>query len=253
MPTVEELTDPHLAAYTPVPPVDDGICDVCHSVPSIGYSRCWSCNSAIESVSWPIELIVPISLYLVGGQLHSVLKDYKRSPVERVRERHLWQVAAILHRFVRRHAACIERAAGTAWDVATIVPSKTAHAEPHPLERAILLGTSPGLHYESLLAPDQPETIKRTVGDDRGFKATRDVTGKRILLVDDTFTSGATFQSAASRLALDGATVVAGLVIGRVFTIGDDRYPEKDALWERQRGLGFTFSRCCLGACDSDD
>jgi hypothetical protein len=126
------------------------------------------------------------------------------------------------------------------------VPSKNTRTEPHPLEKAILLGASPGLQYESLLAPDQPEMFKRTVGDDRCFKTTRDITGKRILLVDDTFTSGATFQSAASRLALDGATVVAGLVIGRVFSIGDDRYPEKDALWEQQQRLGFSFSRCCL-------
>jgi predicted amidophosphoribosyltransferase len=43
----------------------------------------------------------------------------------------------------------------------------------------------------------------------------------RILLVDDTFTSGATFQSAASALALGGADVIAGVVIGRVIDTSD--------------------------------
>lgn len=246
MATVEEFTDPHLGTYTPPPPAGPGVCDVCHAVPGPEYTRCWSCHNSTESVNRPLKLIVPISLYRVGEQLHTVLKDYKRSPSERVRERHLYQVAAILHRFLREHARCIEQAAGGTWDTVTIVPSKQARAEPHPLENAIKLGKSLGPLYRALLAADQPETIDRVYGDIRGFKTIEDVTGRRILLIDDTFTSGATFQSAASRLALDRATVVAGVVIGRVITTGDPRYPAKDAFWEEQRRVAFSFDRCCL-------
>lgn len=93
MATVEEFTDPHLGTYTPPPPPGPGVCDVCHGFLNPGYTRCWSCDNSTESVSNPLELIVPISLYRVGEQLHTVLKDYKRSPSERVRERHLHQVA----------------------------------------------------------------------------------------------------------------------------------------------------------------
>lgn len=82
-------------------------------------------------------------------------------------------------------------------------------------------------------------------GDDRGFKTSEDVSGKRVLLIDDTFTTGATFQSAASRLTRDGATVVAGVVIGRVIT-GDPLYPAKDLFWDKQRELEFSFDRCYL-------
>ncbi len=194
----------------------------------------------------PLKLIVPISLYRVREQLHTVMKDYKRSPSERVRERHRYQVAAILHRFLREHSKCIEQAAGGTWDTVTIVPSKEPRTEPHPLEKAIKLGKTLGALYRPLLAADQPETIDRVYGDSRGFKTVEDVTGKRVLLIDDTFTSGATFQSAASRLALDGATVVAGVVIGRVISTGDPRYPAQDAFWEEQRSLDFSFDRCCL-------
>jgi predicted amidophosphoribosyltransferase len=244
--TVEEFTNPHLGTYTPPPPAGLGVCDVCHGVPNAGYVRCWSCDQSTESVSHPCELLVPISLYRVGEQLHTVLKDYKRSPDERVRARHRYQVAAILHRFLRDHAGCIEAVAGTAWDTVTIVPSKTPGADPHPLEQAIKLGKKLKATYQPLLAPDQPETIDRVYGDNRAFRTIEDVTGKQVLLIDDTFTSGATFQSAASRLALDGATVVAGLAIGRVITTGDPRYPANDALWERQREIAFSFDRCCL-------
>lgn len=68
-----------------------------------------------------------------------------------------------------------------------------------------------------------------------------------MLLVDDTFTSGATFQSAASALALDGADVVAGVVIGRVINTSDTAgHPEKLALWQQQRQVPFSFAACCL-------
>jgi len=244
--TVEEFTDPHLVTYTPPPPPGPGVCDVCHGSPNPGYTRCWSCDNSTESVSHPLELIVPISLYRVGEQLHTVLKDYKRSPSKRVRERHLYQVAAILHRFLREHATCIEQAAGGTWDTVTIVPSKTQRAEPHPLENAIKLGKNLRPLYRTLLTADQPETIDRVHGDNRGFKTIEDLCGRRVLLIDDTFTTGATFQSAASRLTLDRATVVAGVVIGRVITTGDPLYPAKDVFWDKQRELGFSFDRCCL-------
>jgi adenine/guanine phosphoribosyltransferase-like PRPP-binding protein len=65
-----------------------------------------------------------------------------------------------------------------------------------------------------------------------------------VLLVDDTFTSGATFQSAASALTLAGATVVAGVVIGRV--IDTDFSKQAADLWDRQRAIRFRFDRCCL-------
>lgn len=163
-----------------------------------------------------------------------------------MRERHLYQVAAILHRFLREHTECIEQAAGGTWDTVTIVPSKAPRTEPHPLEKAIRLGKKLGTLYRPLLAADQAETIDRVYGDSRGFKTVEEVTRRRVLLVDDTFTSGATFQSAASRLAIDGATVVAGVVIGRVITTGDPRFPAKDAFWEGQRKVAFSFARCCL-------
>jgi hypothetical protein len=245
MATVEDYTDPHIATYTLPPPAGSGVCDVCHGAPNPGYARCWSCDQSVESVSRPLELIVPMSLYRVGEQLHTVLGDYKRSTSERVRDRHLLQVAAVLHRFLRDHGGCIERAAGRSWDTVTIVPTKSVRPGPHPLERAVTLGRAVGPTYRPLLAPDQTDRIERVHGDDRGFKITEDVRGRHVLLIDDTFTSGATFQSAASRLALEGADVIAGVVIGRVIRTRQG-YPSADALWERQRKIRFSFERCCL-------
>ncbi|MGO9149279.1 MAG: ComF family protein [Acidimicrobiales bacterium] len=70
--------------------------------------------------------------------------------------------------------------------------------------------------------------------------------GKRILLIDDTRTTGATAQGAASALSNGGATVVGILTIGRV--IKPSFSETVNEYWQRQRGprRPFTFDRCCL-------
>ncbi len=40
--------------------------------------------------------------------------------------------------------------------------------------------------------------------------------------------------------------VVAGVVVGRVIATGDPTYRARDVFWDKQRGLGFSFDRCCL-------
>ena len=65
-----------------------------------------------------------------------------------------------------------------------------------------------------------------------------------MILVDDTFTSGARIQSAASALALAGANVVAAVTIGRVI---NPRFNDATAeLWADARGTRFDFDVCCL-------
>jgi hypothetical protein len=61
---VEEYTDPYQGIYTP-PPAGPGVCHICHTA-SGDFARCWSCNETRRSVTYPIELVVPISLYRVG-------------------------------------------------------------------------------------------------------------------------------------------------------------------------------------------
>jgi len=251
VPTAEEFTDPYLGNYTPPPEVQPGVCNVCHGATGYMYDgdpweRCWSCKESIRGVSNPLTLVVPISLYRVGEQLHTVLKDYKRSPSKRVRERHLWQVGAILHRFLWGHRDHIATEAGGYWDTVAIVPSKTNHDDVHPLESAIMLGEPLRDEYMRLLEPGDVSKIGRARSSDQGYVATDDAEGRRVLLVDDTFTSGATFQSAASALVLGGAEVVAGLVIGRVIDTSNANYPETLELWERQRKVRFSFETCCL-------
>ena len=51
--------------------------------------------------------------------------------------------------------------------------------------------------------------------DPRRFEVTRRLSGESVLLIDDTWTTGASAQSAAAALAEAGAGAVAAVVIGR--------------------------------------
>ncbi len=244
MATVEELTDPYAAAYTPPPHAGAGVCDVCHNAPGPGYSRCYSCTATTRGVTHPLELVVPVSLCTIPSQLHTVLHDYKRSRDEYVQARHRLQIAATLHRFVRDHGDHIRATADSDWDIITVVPSKTPRDGPHPLERAVQLSPLLAPLCETVLEPWEPEAVTRAKSSDRGFRAVRSLEGESVLLLDDLFTSGATFQSAASALALGGARVVAGVVVGRV--IHPDFSAEMQELWDRQHAIPFDFGACCL-------
>ena len=155
------------------------------------------------------------AVHRVGEQLHTVLKDYKRSPNANVRERHLWQVAAILHRSTANHRHHIVAEAERGWDTVTIVPSKTERPETHPLETAIGLAEPLASEYTRLLAPNDVSQIGRNMSSDVGFRLTEDVEGLSVLLIDDTWASGGHSQSAAEVLKSAGAGRAGLVVIGR--------------------------------------
>jgi adenine/guanine phosphoribosyltransferase-like PRPP-binding protein len=149
---------------------------------------------------------------------------------------------------MRDHGDHVEAVAGGPWDVVTSVPSKGSREGAHPLERVIKLGRVLKRAYRRLLEINDASLVSRAHGDDRAFRLAEraDVEGTRVLLLDDTFTSGATFQSAASALDLAGAAVVAGVVVGRVISTDDPRFPHRLEAWESRRAIPFTFETCCL-------
>jgi predicted amidophosphoribosyltransferase len=244
VPTAVEFTDPHLRTYTRVLPVGPGVCNVCHGAPGEGWDRCWSCAQTIGQVSRPVELVVPISLTELLGQLHHVLRSYKNeSYPASVRDRFRLQVSALLARFLWQHGDCIRGVAGSDWDNITIVPSSKGREGRHPFEETIRLFPFLGDQYRSLLSVGT-EAIDHNRASDKGYVVAEDVEGLRVLLVDDTFTSGARAQSAASALGLAGANVVAMVPIGRV--VKPDFSEESAELLRRSREHPFDFGTCCL-------
>jgi hypothetical protein len=239
MAAVEKFTDPYLHSFTLVPPVAAGVCDVCHGAPNPGYARCHSCALTTSQVSHPVTRVVPITLYVPMSPMHTLLRSYKDGPPS-VQRRLRPRLGALLTRFLSHHTACIGR-----WDTVTIVPSSRGRADPHPLERVVRMDTRHASVYRGLLRPGSYHAQHRH-GSDHAFDMQEAVAGRQVLLIDDTFTSGAEVQSAASALHLHGASVTAVVVIGRY--LDPDFSDNVRALWDRARTGPFDFTRCCL--CD---
>jgi hypothetical protein len=173
-------------------------------------------------------------------QLYATLRKYKWDPGTAQRQAAV-RTVALIGRFLRDHRDCIVGAAGDDWDVITHVPSGSGrHPEPHPMVRCLE-------YYEPLhtahvtLLERGPGAIARNSGADDGYRALPTADGKRVLLIDDTWTTGAHAQSAASALELGGAQVVAIVPVGRLID------PDRDAdWWETQRRTPFDFAACCL-------
>jgi predicted amidophosphoribosyltransferase len=248
VPTDVEVTDPKISIFVPVAPATvDGVCEICHNATLIGrlgthYPRCWNCRSLPAR---SVRTIVPISLvHTSESQLYASLRDYKsESPYisNRVRAEHVLLLAATLQRFLRIHRSHIEQAGGAAWDAIQVVPSTRQRHGDHPLED-VVRRTIFRDEVVQLLTPTGEE-VGHNQPNRAAFAASAQAAGRRVLLVDDTFTTGARVQSAASALSSAGATVVAAVPIGRVI---DTDHPTKEAFWRERRSQTFDFDTCCL-------
>ncbi len=239
MVTVKELTDPYAASLRPVPPSGIGVCDVCHSGPRTGFTRCRSCSDSTGRVSHPVTRVVPISLMTTSSddQLYHLLRSYKRFSTNSML---IARVAALIGRHLSTHGRCL--AGDEGWDLVTTVPSTKGKTD-HPLVRAVRRLAGLKDNYAELLIP-HTGPFDRTARDDM-FAATQDLTGQRVLLIDDTFTSGAHVQSAASALSLAGARIAGTLVVGRLIDPGYNGACERIWEWSTHRSYDFDVCARC--------
>lgn len=242
-PTIADLTDSFAPALRVVPAVRRGVCDLCHGAVEEMYSRCWSCDHTSSAIDNPVELVVPISLCDRGGQLHYVLRNYKDNARPQVRHEFTRLIGAVVARFLDQHSACLERASSGSWEWITTVPSTTPRPGRRPLEDSMsMVRELAQVHQRTLVSSrGRPERLRPSADI---FDVVTDVRQKRILLVDDTFTTGTNIQSAASALHAEGATVAAALVVGRF--INPDYNAPVQALWNSVKDLQFDYATCCL-------
>jgi predicted amidophosphoribosyltransferase len=239
MPSVRELS----ALYENVmlgPRRGPSVCRICFNFTD-GYSRCYACDHG----RLLLDAVVPISYSVAREQLHHALASYKRLHGD-VARRLGASLAAILWRFLVEHERCLAHAAGTErFDLVTTVPSGDRERdEHHPLKRiAGELVEPTRARYERILRRSEAEVIPRAFSPDK-FVATRPLQGKAVLLIDDTWTTGASAQSAAGALKAAGAGPTAAVVIGRHL---NREWHEND---RRLRGIErpFDWSRCALCA-----
>lgn len=243
MTAARQVTDPLLSIYRQPPTRGPGVCEVCHGAASEGYRRCESCALTMSQVRRPTTNILPISLYQVNTQLWHVLRSYKDGN-EVMRREFRTVVAATIARFVNRHWPCVARLAGGPPTLVTTVPSTREPPRPgeHPLVTAVKRCARLVDLYRPVLARGPGQVAHRRANDD-AFEVTRPLREARVLLVEDTFTSGARTQSAASALQRAGASGLAVVVVGRV--INPDYSDASRRIWDTAGERQFDFDTCC--------
>jgi predicted amidophosphoribosyltransferase len=210
MPSVSQLTH-ELEEFMFAPRRGPGVCRRCFNLTD-GYAWCWSCRQGGHR----LDAVVPISYSVSGGPLHTMLAAYKREHGPRARAFEI-RLAAVLWRYLELHELCIAHAAAVEhFDLVTTVPSSDRERDDgHPLHRVVGQWTEPVRdRYRRLLRRTAARSSAREF-DMRRFETCHELRGDSVLLVDDTWTTGANAQSAAAALKAGGASAVAAVVIGR--------------------------------------
>jgi predicted amidophosphoribosyltransferase len=210
MPSIAELSALY-GNFMLCPMRGPAVCEVCFDLTD-GRPRCYGCANTQQ---W-LDAVVPISYSIGHEQLHHALACYKRQPPE-IAKRFELELAAVLWRHLAAHEVCVARAAEIdSFEVVTTVPSSSeARDDVHPLQRIVGELVEPTRdRYERLLRRSSALAPPRTLSLEK-FKTSRNLHHQSVLLIDDTWTTGANAQSAAAALKLAGAGTVAAIVIGR--------------------------------------
>jgi hypothetical protein len=185
-------------------------CVVCRGPARADLARCYQCGRHdLLGRGLLADAVVPISYAVKGTAFADDLWRYKSwlAPSAQART----SLLALLLAFLTDHGPCVWRHAGMPPpDRLAVVPTGCGRPGPHPL----LQLASPYLRLPLCPLAIRPGSQGRDL-DVHRFGAGPAAAGASVLLVDDTWVSGATAQSAAAALKLAGARHVATVVLGR--------------------------------------
>jgi hypothetical protein len=189
-------------------------CVVCRGPLRPGYARCYQCTQhRLLGDGLLADVVAPVSYAVRGTAFVTALRQYK-SGHRRAAE----SLLALLLAFLRDHGPCVWRYAGMPVPGRlAVVPSGCGRPGSHPLLRMV----APRLRL-----PLVPLAIRHgEQGRDlnAGRFAASPADGADVLLLDDTWVSGASAQSAAVALKRAGAARVAVVVIGRYLNPAEPR------------------------------
>jgi hypothetical protein len=186
-----------------------------------GFARCYQCDLAkSEAGDLLADAVVPVAYAVKGEQLAADLRRYKsgRDGAADAARR----LRSMLGDFLGEQGAGVWRAAGmdASPSAVAVVPSGQGRPGSHPLTGIVASCVELPLTRLTVRLPAQPRHRGVTID----WLRVRDLPrGSDVLLVDDTWVSGGSAQSAAAALKLAGARHVALVVLGRHVDPADPR------------------------------
>lgn len=207
-----------LAGLRPVywnPERTNETCAVC-TTPVSGYSRCYQCNAQAGAGSPLANVVAPITYAVDDSQAMSDLYNYKSVPRGHVARDAQLRLFTMLHASLSLHLPCLIQA-GRGEMVVTTVPSSKGRQGDHPLREAMrLFSRFPQPEIDYVGPADLDAAARRVLAPDRFQVESYEVVGKHVLLLDDTWVTGAHMQSCASVLQSAGAAWVTAVPLGRM-------------------------------------
>jgi hypothetical protein len=186
-----------------------------------GYALCYQCDQAGRVAGGLLaDAVAPIAYAVKGGELAHDLWRYKsdRDGAGESASR----LGEMLSGFLEEYGASVWQAAGMNGgpDAVAVVPSGQGRPGDHPL--LAIAEPATGLPVIRLSVRPGYAAHGRQVSTG-WLRVDGRVSGMDVLLVDDSWVSGASAQSAAAALKLAGAARVAIVVIGRHVDPADPR------------------------------
>ena len=209
------------SGLVPIADAQPLVCRTCRSGANPGFERCYQCQNE------GIVKVLPISMSIHGEALHHRLYNYKNGN-PRQKKDYTLQLAALLHLFLKTHRKCI----GGRYDAVVTVPSSKRDAVMGIVKRL------PKLR-------DRHVALKYAgIDGSPTYEAPAKLQAKRVLLVDDTFTTGTSISAAHAALTKVEADVLVPVVIGRHFR---PEFPTSRQLASCLRKHTWQLDRC--GVC----
>jgi hypothetical protein len=212
---------------------DFGVCLFCNGPTQPGYRRCFCCATVAARLGMPLVPVVSVTTYRLGDEMHRTLRRYKDAPSATTRRRAVARCAGLLSEFVDGHRQGIEALAGGPWDTVVTVPSSTTPGR-FPVDAVVSAVGSLAADHRRLLVKgtgrlDHMQASRSGFAVDPGVDPTT-LRRHRALVVDDSYTTGARAQSAATALRLVGMGVGVILSLGRV--VAPRSCPWHAAFWD---------------------
>jgi hypothetical protein len=195
-------------------------CRMCRGPAPDGFARCYQCDLARgEAGELLADVVVPLGYAVRGGPLAEDLWRYKSERVgaaeaaARLREK--------LATFLRADGESVWLAAGMPEgpSAVAVVPSGRGRPGAHPLVG--IVRSCVGLPMLGLSIAPEAVHVRGVTAN--WLSVAGLAVGADVLVVDDTWVSGGSAQSAAVALKLAGAKHVAVVVLGRHVNPGDPR------------------------------
>ncbi len=193
-------------------------CLVCGGPTHARFALCFCCDVTVHQLRMPLAPVLAIAEYRTGDGLHRRLRGYKDAAVAEARHVYAAEVAGLVRSWLAADPTRLTLRFGSRWDVVATVPSTT---RPGVAPTEVLVNQVPDLArgHRRLLVRG-PEPTDHLLAARRGFEVPPEVNrswlrSRRVLVFDDSITTGSRAQSAAAALRMAGARVVGVLAVGR--------------------------------------